>query len=476
MENAPVQAHALESAESGGFESESPGLSAAPPTLQLTASAADAPIQRQEPTDGEGETEVSEVLQQLQTLYAAEDQAPFWEYVHNHRDEIQADAAATAWVDENVSTVDNWRVDTVVDQGAYASWTDARKLELATLVRSKFPEVATVREFVQDEFLPDETKLNFLGQLRALIGQAEYLMGAIFHGPNASFESSGSNSGPFVDEYHDQTGFTWAQDAWCTMFVGYTHLLTGFREDVIRRDGMMWSNYRLDVWQENGVTSSGSDSRADPGDYDNYSGSTISHTAFQGLYDSLVTHHDGSFADDAAKEADLDRVFDEFFAANVTPIPGDAVIINNSKGRDNNDRDHTVMVETYDSDSHTISTVEGNSSNRVRGRQIRMEEDPRTGASTNVGNLYSLVRAGLEFFQDPATADQEQEEEATPVRTPLEQLAGTIGGLVDGLNLLVPLQGMVEDLRNMAQAEAGVGAGTTVAEMSNPNNEAGTTR
>lgn len=477
MHNTPThdQSHV---AESGGFEGESISTSAAPPAFQLLAT----PIQRTE--DEATPAEPGPIAAELIRLWAEEDKAPFWEYVHGHRAEIGGDAEATAWVDENLSHVENWRADTIVEQGAVTAWTDARKLELATWVRSQFPAIEDIRTYIDNEYISDDLKLQTLGQLRSTIGQAEYLLGSIFHGGNTSWETNGANNGQFVNDYHNTTGFTWAHDAWCTMFTGYLHAVTGFRTDVITRDGAFWSNYRLDVWQNQGIRSNGNAATADPQDYENYSGSAIQHSAFQSLYDSLVTHHGATWESDEAKSADMSRIFTEFYGTEVTPQAGDTIVMNNAKGRNNTARDHTVMVESYDAASHTINTVEGNSSDRVRGRQIRMEEDPRNGPSTNVGNLYLLVRAGLEFFRDPnAEAEEAAPEAAEGAEGETEGLAGimanaagAIRGVAEGIALLAPMNSIVSDLRNMAQGEGLVGAGTTVAAMSNPNNTAGTTR
>jgi hypothetical protein len=54
--------------------------------------------------------------------------------------------------------------------------------------------------------------------------------------------------------------------------------------------------------------------------------------------------------------------------------------------------------------------------------------------------------------------------------------AQTAAGRALGTNLITPLEGLVRELREMSQAEGTAAAGTTVAEMSNPTNEAGTTR
>ena len=446
--------------------------SAAPPAFQLMASAGGAPIQRQQaPVTTEGGATPPTHTQRLQELWAAEDKAPFWAYIHANRAALGTDREATTWLDQNMSFIGNWRADTVIARGAYARWTPAQMTALATEVRNRFPAIADIRRFVESEFLTNDFKLQKLGILTSQILQAEYILGTMFH-RGASWESTGSNSGPSVDLYHDRTGFTWAHDAWCTMFVGYAQLLVGFRR-AIGRGGAMWSNPRLRSWhQDNRDYTQPNREIESPSDYANYSGSSIDRRAWLTLRTALEGHYNTRHADEAARAASLSNVFTTFFAGRATPQPGDIVILNNANTRNTNAENHTIMVEQYDADTHTIHTVEGNSNNRARGRQIRLEENPTTGTSTNVGHMSLLVRPGLEFYRENPDAAGEGGHTVSPDASESDIQAAT-----EQANTVVAgLQAIVTELRTMAQSEGAVGAGTTVAAMSNPNNEAGTTR
>jgi hypothetical protein len=232
----------------------------------------------------------------------------------------------------------------------------------------------------------------------AQIGQAEYLLGIMVHGRTGSWESTGNNSGPAVDLYHTRTGFTWDRDAWCTMFAGYLALLVGFRENLVRRGGVMWSNPRLHSWHENNRNYTDANAAIEsPSDYANYSGTSINRAAWTELKNNLIGHYNMTHASDAARTTHLNTVMSGFFSSHTTPQPGDTVILNNSTT--GNAMDHTIVVERFDAATNTIFTVEGNSSNRVRGRRINLSANPQTATATSVANMSLLVRPGVEFYR-----------------------------------------------------------------------------
>jgi hypothetical protein len=473
MENAQLQSKVSQS-QSNGLESHEGQNTMAPPAFQLMASNV---VQRQEapPTDGSAPKTLTDSLKEL---WAKDDKKEFWKFVHDNRAKLKTDADATAWIDKNLSFIGNWQADTIVSDGDYKKWTQAHIKTLATDVRAKFPSITDIRTFLDSTLVTNDYKLQVLGKIMALIGQAEYILGTMYH-KGGTWESTAANNGPIVNEYHKTTGFTWAQDEWCTMFAGYLHLLVGFREGLVKKDGVMWSNPRMRSWHEdNKQYTDAKKAIESPSDYKNYSGSSINRAAWQSLKASLVTHYAAKFKDEAEKSAALTTIMDDFFKTNPAPQAGDTVILNNSKTA-SNPENHTIVVEAYDPATWTISTVEGNSNDKVRGRLIKLGEDPTKGTSTNAASMSLLVRAGLEFYKATPNADGEggKDQGAKDLQngTGFMDQAVAMFGRLQGQMLITPLDAMVTELRNMAQGEGAVGAGTTVAAMSNPTNDAGKT-
>lgn len=445
-------------------------MCAAPPGFSLTCGGA-TPPGGQQTTQAAPAAAPQTPTERLIAMWALPDKTQFWAYIHANRTALAADRDANAWLDANMSMIGNWRADTVIARGGRTRWTQAQITSLATQVRGQFPTVDSVRTFVDNQYVNNQYKLEVLGQIMAQVGQAEYLLGIMVHGQTGSWESTGTNSGPAVDMYHDRTGFTWAQDAWCTMFAGYLHLIVGFRERLVTRTGVMWSNQRLNSWHENNrnYTNATQDIES-PGDYANYSGTSINHAAWTELKNNLIGHYNMTHASPEAQATHLSTLMSGFYSSHATPQPGDTVILNNATT--GNNMDHTIVVERFDAATNTIFTVEGNSSNRVRGRRINLSANPQTATTTSVANMSLLVRPGVEFYRANPNAAGEGAAQI-PADATTEQLEA---GQQLGRNLIQPLTRLVTELREMSQAEGTAAAGTTVAEMSNPTNEAGSTR
>ncbi|MFN8395338.1 MAG: hypothetical protein U0176_11900 [Bacteroidia bacterium] len=375
MENAPLQSKIAAPTQQEGANSQE-GQSMAPPAFQLMASNV---VQRQEAApEGSAPKTLTDTLKEL---WAKPDKAEFWKFVHDNRAKLKADAEANKWIDDNLGFIQNWRADTVQSDGDHKKWTQAHVKDLTTKVRAKFPSIASIRTFLDSTLVTNDFKLQILGQIMAQIGQAEYILGTMFH-QGGTWETGGSNNGPIVNEYHKATGFTWAQDEWCTMFAGYLHLLVGFRENLVKKEGVMWSNPRIRSWHEDNkqYTNAKKDIET-PSDYKNYSGASINRSAWQTLKASLVAHYAAKFKDEDEKKAALSKVMTDFFKDHIAPQAGDTVVLNNSKTAANPEN-HTIVVEAYDAANWTISTVEGNSDNKVRGRLIKLSSPPRAPPPT----------------------------------------------------------------------------------------------
>jgi hypothetical protein len=445
-------------------------MCAAPPGFSLTCGGANPPG-AQQTAQAAPAAAPQTPTERLIALWALPDKTQFWAYIHANRTALTADRTANAWLDANMSVIGNWRADTVIARGGRARWTQAQITSLATQVRAQFPTVERVRAFVDNQYVNNQYKLEVLGQIMAQVGQAEYLLGIMVHGQTGTWESTGNNSGPAVDMYHNRTGFTWDRDAWCTMFAGYLHLIVGFRERLVRPQGVMWSNVRLHSWHENNREYTGRHADIEsPSDYANYSGTSINRTAWTALKNSLIGHYNMTHASPQAQAASLSTIMSGFYSSNATPQAGDTVILNNATT--GNNMDHTIVVERFDAATHTIFTVEGNSSNRVRGRRINLSANPQTATSTSVAHMSLLVRPGVEFYRENPNAAGEGAAQIPANATPAQLEAGQ----QLGRDLIQPLTRLVTELREMSQAEGTAAAGTTVAEMSNPTNEAGTTR
>ncbi len=469
MSTDTVHAAAHENAQSD-FEGSSLQLSAAPPTFQLQASTV---IQRDE-------GDPSPLVEQLHFFrFTPPYPNAFWSFFTEQIDAINADPTAVTWLEQHLSEVEMWRARNTLAHGAgnFSAWGQDEVQLMIDHARTEIPPIEDVRAYLSREDVETATKLRILGQMKADIGQVEFLLNRLYFNGSQDHEE-GPNAGHLVNDYLAANNASPAGNRdWCTMFNGYIHQLIGFNEQLVSGDLIFWSNSRLNSWQVRGLNYTDGEYDPDnitaPNDFENYTGAGISQPEWATLTSNLRAHHQAEFDSEEAREAALDQVFTDFFADRPTPMPGDVMTINHDR---DGAFDHTVMVEAYNSATHRISTVEGNTNgsngngtNGVGGRVIDLEGHPDTGGGYNAANMTLLVRAGLELYQEPEpeAAEAEGAEGETEGQAETTATADTEATVpqVTATDLMMPIVRVKNHLRDTAQAEGLVGSGTTVAEM-----------
>lgn len=152
-----------------------------------------------------------------------------------------------------------------------------------------------------------------------------YQEGVALHGEDGSWESTGSNRGPVVDdiqEANDSSG-----QAWCGMFIGDSYDKAGIRQEILERL-VFWSGYRLHLFFTEG---------------------RHIHGAFGDWCQAHQTTQIGSGTGEQRKEK-----LDAF-----APQPGDIALFRS-------DYSHVGMVTSYDSATGNLEIIEGNRGNRVQ--------------------------------------------------------------------------------------------------------------
>ncbi len=438
------------------------GNSKIPPAFGLTASNV---VQRSQAPSKVVETSNANITQIIR-LRQNPDNSALWKFIQDNRAILKNDPEASKWIDNNFSVVGNWRVDTIIEEGEYKNWSPARIQALATSVHSKLPSKDRIQTFLASTDVTNEFKLQLLGRIIALVGQAEYLLGTMYHKGKA-FE----DFGPFEAKYRSTVGYWNSPDAWCTMFAAYLHSVVGFRDSVLK-GGPMWSNSRLNNWHQHSKRTA--DAKGDfstPADYKNYSGdgiysgTKIKPGDWENLIKPLKEHYKLKFKTEEDKNAALTNIMVAFFKGRIKPQPGDIISIPNwSEGKKYG---HTITVEAFDESTWTISTVEGNLSNRILGRTIDLRANPGSNKKQlDASSISQLIRPGLEFYKKNPNPDGEREKDgvATTLHLGPSTIATTSNSIAEGL--IAAFADTVAKLRGMAQQVGAVGGGETVAEMS----------
>lgn len=350
---------------------------------------------------------------------------------------------------------------------------------LAVWVREQFPTEAHIREYLNRTDVTEADKVATIGQLAVELGRLEFLMGVIFHGgTDQSWETGGTNQGPFVNNFKSEVGNRANTHPWCTMFSGYLRRMLGFNSDLSTRGPLIFnSGGRLDSWATEGRNFiSGVDDFSDPSDFDNYTGGSIDTADWRTLRTTLRRA--------GISEAEKQQAVDDFFSTRITPQPGDIMVINNSSTTNQygaRSASHTVNVESYS--NRTVSTIEGNKGNKVTGTSMDFT-DPDV-----IGHILILARVGMEFFphDEPAPAETEAAtpegaapEGAESVATGAEgaeQAAAPVEA-ISAAELLSPLRIMSRELQLLADRRNYISsntAGATVTTMAGANSGGGDT-
>lgn len=277
---------------------------------------------------------------------------------------------------------------------------------LTTWCRTHLVDQTKLNDYLARADVTAEDKTRILGELRVAIARNEFLLGWSHHGgvdavSKSGWETGGSNKGTFPTHYLGAVKAADGQE-WCTSFAGATHARLGFnpgaRDEAQFKSqkswesasgSVFWSGYRLRRWSRDGDENGGKPLTA------------AEDTVKQGENGSMLIDHPVwsalKTALDKAKEADRGATIDKTFEKHGTPRAGDVLILGTANNFRKGAKSHTALIESYDAASHSVYTIEGNTSQAVRGRKFDLT-DPDT-----VSQIVSVIRVGADFF--PAEAD-----------------------------------------------------------------------
>lgn len=268
----------------------------------------------------------------------------------------------------------------------------------------------------------DAQKTATLGLLAVEIARAELLLGMAYVGGDLPWEDN--NEGEFPKHYHRAVkAESLGKAPWCTCFAGAIQSALGFQFPSSLSYSVFWSGYRLDKWARDGgdvenkpITPAGQ--RVSDG----VGGSRhVRGTTFQALTKALR-----SAPDAPARRAAAEK----WLAANITPQPGDIVVLDADNLVHNSS--HTVLIERYNPADLSLTTIEGNASNRVTSRRIDLT------SADDVSEIASLVRLGHVWFEHAEPAAAAAPDAATLLNTAkarvrdLQTVASTKKWLVGG--------------------------------------------
>lgn len=187
----------------------------------------------------------------------------------------------------------------------------------------------TDAQTTQTDAQTTQTEPETLAETRADAAvKAAYLTyeeGVEMHGEGNSWETTGSNRGPLVDEIQQDNSSKGEQ--WCGMFIGHSYQKAGIRSEIM--DNLVfWSGYRLHMFFTEGK----------------YIGGT-----FGSWWQPHRTAQIGSVTGEARKAA----------LSSFNPRAGDVVLFRS-------DYSHVGMVTSYDPETGTLEVIEGNRGNRVQ--------------------------------------------------------------------------------------------------------------
>lgn len=287
--------------------------------------------------------------------------------------------------------------------------------ELAEWFRDSTPDEALLREYLGG---PESAaaKTRVLGELMVLLARAQFLLGWAHQGGVAGTNRGSwerewrgdrwrarQNRGTFVGAYQEAMGGR-TGDMWCTQFVGTMAKSLGFEfnQDVSEnaRGSMFWSGYRLTHWARTGKSNKDRHQLNEQRPVDE--GTTIfERQTWRSLKGALRRVPVGERA----------VAVSEFFtrSGGSEPQPGDVLM-----GGGGNGLSHTMMVESYDSATATIHTIEGNARNAVRSRAVHLTD------FSHLEWMGPIVRIGAQNFAgffEPSGPPQESEDVDDPDST-----------------------------------------------------------
>jgi hypothetical protein len=164
------------------------------------------------------------------------------------------------------------------------------------------------------------------GQAAVKAAYLTYIEGIQQHGDGRSWESTGSNRGPIVDQLAQSNHSSPGQE-WCGMLIGDAYKKAGIRSEILKRL-VFWSGYRLHLFFTQGKYLEGT---------------------FGSWWKPHQTLQLGSMSGERRKAA----------LAGFQPQPGDVALFRS-------DYTHVGMITSYDASTGTLEIIEGNRGNRVQ--------------------------------------------------------------------------------------------------------------
>jgi hypothetical protein len=294
---------------------------------------------------------------------------------------------------DQMSTPDRWRnLENLAHGVATSEGAEGRQAavaQLADAIRNEFVPQADLQAYLGRTDVPAEEKTATLGQISVERGRAELLLGRAHVGGEGTWEVA-PDRGAFPDYYQDlvQTygrgGDTGAY--WCTSFAGAMNAMNGFEfaDEGSEARSIFWSGYRFNLWAGRGQLNGGSQVTAEG---NRLGDEQLGNVHIQGQQWGQLRRSLQGAGDDAGRVAALQS----WLEGNHTPQPGDIIVLDSNNAV--NGGSHTVMVESYDAATHTITTVEGNANQRVTSRTINLL-DPG-----EVSGIATLGRLGANHFE-----------------------------------------------------------------------------
>lgn len=229
----------------------------------------------------------------------------------------------------------------------------------AGAVDQSFQGEAAMTGFLQDASAQDSDDVALSGGDAAVrAAYLTYLEGVALHGEDASWETTGSNRGPLVDQIEADNNAGGGGYEWCGMFIGQSYKKAGIRDEILRRL-VFWSGYRLHLFFTQGKYIDGT---------------------FGDWCQAHQTLQLGSQTGDQRKAA-----LDSF-----APQPGDIALFRS-------DYSHVGMVTSYDANTGTLEIIEGNRGNRVQA----------TAYDTGDGQITFLGRFNDSDYEPGGSVDEE---------------------------------------------------------------------
>lgn len=313
--------------------------------------------------------------------------------------------------------------------------------------------------------LSDAAKQVTLQKIFAELARIEFLLGTIYYGGkdkdwessnleiNPVTNTSSSTSRRFVNLYQKEvTGAVQSGEngEWCAMFGGYVYKMMGLdpaltagRTNILPQFS---SVSKLRFWATQGKVNIGntwpvvveSDKLVNQNKGGNYFISasewdqlSTDLDANEKLKDPPKTNKTKGKNENTGNEPAQTykppvQIVNDFFSTRVVPQPGDML------GRSN--EGHEAYVESYDAATGTIYTIEGNTSDRVRGEKIDLTN------SANPKLIAYLIRMGPSWFkgyvaqdaQLPEMAKEQQDELQNGLVNPLKDIVSQLVALASG--------------------------------------------